>query len=342
MEDQQPFVNQWVDRAVREFDRNPLCAQLLRRLARESKSPFVDAALRHLGESCARSAALRLLSSLVAREELVFQRLSDPGEAARTCAINIFNHIFAVDPSFDVRTAKMLPDRDGDNHDIALTGQRGGRLIEVLDDRSDGQRLVPVLSHLVESEDHWLSTRAAIFIGKRIRSAPWAQRVLLGNNDAVRAHAVESIWGVDTPAARSLLHRYMQDESTRVAGNCLVGLHKIGEPGVDEEICSMAVALTPEFRATAAWAMGKVGGPVFIRQLTALAKDENRSVRGLALQSLLDIRRRELPEEPPAFVVEAVPDEPLEAFIEDEPKFELRLDGSSFAAGRARATWFGG
>ena len=346
MDNQQRFVDQWVDRAVAEFNRNPLCAQLLRRLARESREPFVDAALRHLGESSARSAAQRLLSSLVAREQAVFRRLSDPGEAARTRAMNTFLNIISVDPSFDIRMAKMLPDREGNNHDVALTGARGGRTIEVLDDGSKGQRLVPILSHLVESHDHWLSTRAALFIGRRIRNTAWAQRMLERTDDGVRAHAVEAMWGVDTPGARALLYHYVQDGSSQVAGNCLVGLHRLGEKGIDEEICSMAVALNPEFRATAAWAMGKIGDPVFLRQLTTLARDHDGSVRSLALHSLVGIRLAarttvDAPAVPVAEPVQLTPETNVEEVTQTEPEFDLRLDGSSFATGRSRSAWFG-
>jgi hypothetical protein len=324
---------------------------LLRRLARESKEPFIEAALRHLGESCTKSAAQRLLSSLVAREPVVFQRLSDPGDAARTRAGNTFLNILAVDSSFDVRVAKMLPDRDGHNHHVAITGERGGRTIEVLDDGSRGQRLVPLLSHLVESADPWLSTRAARFIGRRIRSAAWAGRVLEQSDERLRVPAVESIWGVDTPAARALLYRYVQDGSSQVAANCLAGLHMLGEEGIDEEICSMAVALNPEFRATAAWAMGKIGDPVFSRQLTALAKDENQQVRGVALHSLIAIRRAEAeqrPEESRTMIPEPLAEREAPPFVSNEfvqnepvfelpPDFDLRLDGSSSAAGRGRS-----
>jgi hypothetical protein len=98
--------------------------------------------------------------------------------------------------------------------------------------------------------------------------------------------------------------------------------------------------------------MGKIGDPVFIRQLTALAKDETRRVRGVALRSLIAIRRAEQTKPAQAPLEECTVPGPVEesaaeAFVQGGPIFELppdfdvRLDGSSFAAGRGRAARFG-
>jgi hypothetical protein len=334
MQLQQALIDRWLDRAVSEFNGNPLCAQLIRRMAREHKTEFALAALRHLGNTAEMCVAFRLLATLLLREPMVFERISEPAREP-TVALNIFSKLFAVDPAFDIRLARMLPDRFGLNHQ-AYVGMRGGRTIEVLDDGSCGTRLVPLMSHLVDSPDPWLCSRATLFLGKRIRTAHWTERQLKRSDNRLRATAVESLWGVNTPAARSLLYRYLQDGSGRVAGNCLVGLHLLGERGIDEEICSMAVADNPQFRIAAARAMGRIGDPVFLRQLAELVRDKDREVRGTALRSLLDVRRQtySAPDETETAQEQLCEQEPevIKSGIEPELAFDLRLDGTSFAS----------
>jgi hypothetical protein len=361
MDRTQEFVDHWLDRAMEEFDDNPLCSTLIRRLAQESPEPFAQAALRHLGQP-GQSTALTLLAGLMLRDNAVFEFLAQPGKKALERARFVIGRLMLLDPSFDVKVAKQLPDRTGVNQATALTGVRGARILEILDEVSRGRRLVPLLAHLPESTDPLLSEKATLFIGRRVQSAAWAEKQMDAPDPKVRANAIESIWGVDTPAARTLLERCKKDRSDKVAGNGFVGLHMLGDPGIVEEIQSMAVASNTKARATAAWTMGRIADPSFADQLASLVKDEDENVRGTALQALLGLRREEaikiaaapklaevkVVEEVVVAVAEKEPEviavEPPEAEAPEPepamPVFELRLDGSNFRAAPSRFTSF--
>ena len=332
METNQEFVDKWLDRAVQDFDRNPRCAQLIRRLAEENPDSFATAVVRQFGQS-GQSAALRYLATLLARDKSVFETLSEPGSASKERSHSALRRILAVDPSFDVKLAKQLPDSTGANHGHALKGARGARALDLLDKNSQSEQVVPILSHLVDSEDPRLSAGTALLVGRRTHNPEWVER-LLGNDDArVRANAVESLWGEGSAGAHRVLEAAQTDESNRVVGNSLVGLNRMGDPGVLEQVIRMAENPSPRFRATAAWAMGMIGHNAFLPYLTAMVRDGDEAVRRVALRSLIGLRRAEgeKPTEKPAEKPpEATAAEP--AVETPDMIFDLRLDGSNFSA----------
>ncbi len=104
---------------------------------------------------------------------------------------------------------------------------------------------------------------------------------------------MESIWGLKSPTAQTLLEVCAGDSSSHVAGNALVGLHRLGKPGIVEQINSMVNGATHNVRSTAAWTMGRIGDSAFVDPLTELLRDDHPEVRGAALRSLLQIRKAE-------------------------------------------------
>ena len=50
----------------------------------------------------------------------------------------------------------------------------------------------------------------------------------------VRAGVVEGLWGVSTAAAQSHLWASLKDKNNRVVGNVLIGLHHLGECGMND------------------------------------------------------------------------------------------------------------
>jgi HEAT repeat protein len=163
------------------------------------------------------------------------------------------------------------------------------------------------------------------------------------NDPSVRANAVESIWGLKSPTAQTLLEVCTGDSSSHVAGNALVGLHKLGKPGIVEQINSMASGANHTVRSTAAWTMGRIGDSAFVDPLTELMRDDHPEVRGAALRSLLQIRKAEaaapevvplVVEEPPVpevapevIMPEDVTDVEPDAASEPTIEMDIRLDG---------------
>lgn len=343
----QLLINIYLERAIAEFNTNPLSARLIRRMANEVPDLFVAAAMKYL-DSADQSSAHHFLASLMMRQESVYEEIANPARGPLARSLNLFRRLCKLDPCFDVKLARKLPDRTGQNHAEAFDRARTCRVLDILHETSVGRRLLPILGHLVESMDSVVAAKATLFVGKRMQNPDWAARQMTRDNpEDVRANAVESLWGVQSASAQSLLENCVTDESVRVAGNALVGLHKLGKPGILEQITEMVSAETPESRTTAAWTMGKIGDSAFADPLAGLLKDEHPEVRSVALQSLLQLRKTEaaareeaakrtppLPEVP----VRKPSDAAVSHVVEDyaEPKSEepvidmdIRLDGSS-------------
>jgi hypothetical protein len=334
------IVEKYVDRAVAEFDTNALAKMFLRRLSNESPEQFLPEAMRHL-RSSENSNALKFLAMLALRHEEVTGYLANPAVATAEIAQRLFKRFIEVDPSFDVRMARMLPDRSFTNHHVALSGARAIRALDILDRQSRGRRLLPILGHLPSAEDNKVAAKATLFVGSRVQSPEWVSRLLSRPDQRIRANAVESLWGVNMPSAIDLLEQCVEDKNNRVMGNALVGLHVVGHRSIDSELQSLSRNPSPDRRSTAAWAMGKVADGQWSAELTRLVKDEHPMVRGTALRSLLSLRRTE-DSDPEAAAAEMAAAAPkvkqavveLVAEVIQPSRPELRLDGSSFRARR--------
>lgn len=322
----QAIVDQWLDRAVEGFREDHQCARTIRRLAAERPEEFARSALRHLtGKPPAeaeegRLTALRLIATLLARNPNVYSLLTEESTAESGAGLAAFRRMLEVDPLFDVKLAKQLPDRTGINHAGALKSAKGSRALQLLDAGSRGQRLVFSLLHLTESDDTRLCSKATLFVGRRVNNPAWTRRQLNKGDERVRANALESLWGRADEESRRVMQMCVRDGSNRVAGNAVVGLHMTGERGTRDEVLLMATTREARFRATAAWAMGRFGEEQYIESLGALCLDDSEMVRRAATQSLLAIRGPEKIE-PEIEAAQAEPVAHLEAVAvaEEEP-----------------------
>ena len=102
----------------------------------------------------------------------------------------------------------------------------------------------------------------------------------------VRANAVESLWGVETPEARTLLNFAASDANNRVVGNALLGLYYLGDSSVLAEVIKLAGHESALFRATAAWMMGETGDPRFTDALRRMITESDPAVRKRAFAAL--------------------------------------------------------
>ncbi len=287
------MMEKYLQRAIDEFDVNPLASKLMRRLANEGPELFYTVAVKHLN-SLEQSNALRALAVLLVRQDTLPDRLVSPAYSTRESAIKLFRRFLEVDPSFDVRLARKLPGRSYWNHAFAFDGLRSARALDILDETSQGRRLLPILGHLPESDDPRISSKATLFVGRRVQNPAWTKRQLERKDQRIRANAVEALWGVTTPPAVQLLEQCVSDANNRVVGNSLVGLHIAGREDAQREVMTLSRGSKPALRCTAAWAMGKIAVPTFTRRLTELVRDEQPQVRSTALRALMDIRRMEV------------------------------------------------
>ena len=331
MSTEEELVKDCVARTVTEFETNPAAGRTLRRFADEMPGVFTEAAIALLLKE-KDSPGCRYLCTLLLKNPDLFNQLSNPRQYTRQQAVILGRHLLKADPSLDLRLAKQLPGRESVDQWDTLQGSAAERALDILDEISPGRRLVPVVSHLTRHPDRLISSKAALFVGKRLQNLAWATRMIAESPDArVRANAIESVWGVDTPEIVELFWRCVNDRNNRLVGNAIVGLRLAGVTAVDDVIKRYARDYKPEFRMTSAWAMGKIGDAVFIPELSPLVKDENPGVRSAALRALQNIRKHEkriekAPE--PAAMPEPANEEPAAEPLAKVPvPFAPQLDG---------------
>jgi len=332
-------IENYVDRAVQEFDANPVAKGFLRRLADEKPETFLTIAMRHLGSDEV-SSAHNFLATLAVRHEDITDYLANPSTTTREVAQKLFRRFLAVDHSFDVKLARKLPDRYFSNDHGALTGTRATRALDILDYNSQGRRLLPILGHLPNSPDANLAAKGVLFVGRRVQNPAWSSQLLSRPDARIRANAVEALWGMETPSAIQILEQCLEDKNNRVQGNALLGLHLARRPGVETQVISLSRTTSAPHRSTAAWVMGRMEQERWIDVLTQMVRDEHPQVRSRALRSLQELRRLTIIPESAAATVPEMPAAESQIVQPDIPVIvpvtlmpTLRLDGASFKVG---------
>jgi len=274
---------------MRNFDRDGVTSRrLIDELLQVSPDMFRDAAMQVL-KAADDSRAVQCLIGVLVAHGLLLSVLCHPA-LSHDQVLVVARIAQRVDPTAEATIAKSLAD-SVISKDPDVRPKDAGRLLEVLGEISDGNRILPSLLRLVRHPDPHLRSKAVKMIGNGTRSAKWVQGRLAESDSRVRANAIESLWGVDSPDARELLHASVRDGDNRVAGNAMVALHRIGDSGVIPDFFRMAEHDSARFRVTAAWAMGESADPRFSEILARLLRDTHPPVRTRALASLGRIKK---------------------------------------------------
>lgn len=275
--------------AIKDFRQSLASTRVIRRFATETPELFCTAALSILNTPDD-SMGQKYLSTLLLKQTALLHRLSDPAAFEKGEAIRLFKQLLSVDRSLDVRLAQSLPREDKGQQASSVSIRRIERVLDILDEVSNGRRIVTVLGHLVHHPHPRVSAKANLVIGKRLQNVEWTERMLTNTEDPrVRANAIETLWGLDTDQAKALFTAYVRDSDNRVAGNALFGLHLIGEE-TKSDLLEMSTDGRANFRRTAAWTMGKIGDAHFVDILKGMIHDDDPAVRGTALRALVNIR----------------------------------------------------
>ena len=269
---------------MRNFDRDGVTSRrLINELLSASPELFRDAAVQVL-KTADDSRAVQCLIGVLVAHGLLLPVLCHPA-LSREQVLVVARIAQRVDGTAESAIAKGLADSVISN-DPGVRPKDAGRLLEVLSEISDGSRILPSLMRLLRHPDPHLRSKAVKMIGCGTRNAKWVQGRLAETDPRVRANAIESLWGVDTPEARQLLQSSVHDGDNRVAGNALVALHRIGDSGVIADFFRLAAHDSQRFRVTAAWAMGEAADPRFSETLARMLRDGHPPVRTRALASL--------------------------------------------------------
>ena len=133
-------------------------------------------------------------------------------------------------------------------------------------------------------------SKAALLLGRGNVNVGRVRRFLTSQDARLRANAVESLWGMNTPQARALFWDATADSNRRVAINALVGLCKAGDAEARRKLVDLIYGDDPVSRRAAVWAMGKLGDPEFAQILAPLQNDPDENMRKMAAQSLALLR----------------------------------------------------
>jgi hypothetical protein len=289
-------IEKYIQQSVDEFDSNPLAPEFMQKMLDAEPDLFCEVAMKHLN-SDERSNAHRFLAAILARRHDLLDRLTSPGFATRESAVTLFKRFYEVDPLFDIKLAQKLPQCGYGDRAGVLDSAHSARALDVLDQTSEGTRLLRILSPLTGSEDPRIAAKATLFIGRRLQNPAWTRSQLNRKDQRVRANAVEALWGANSLPAIRLLEQCTHDMNNRVVGNSLVGLYLAGSgearEDAQQEVMTLSRSKSWELRSTAAWAMGRLATPAFKPRLAELVRDPQPLVRGAALRALMVVRRLE-------------------------------------------------
>jgi hypothetical protein len=337
---EQERLTEFLVRTIATFDQNRANAAILRKFASEAPAQFLESGLNMLAKA-SDTAGYRYLAVQLAEMPQLFGMICDPWKYSLEQAVCIASHLLKVEPGFDTKLARLAGRRGITSADSLRAGV-AERALDILDRISVGKRVTPILNHLTEHPDPRISAKAALLLGKRVNNEAWARRIVTEEaNPRLRANALESAWGSTAPTLIELFQECLGDEDNRVVGNAIVGLHLAGNPDVQQIVQKFAEDFAPEFRMTAAWAMGKLGDAVFVPILTPLIKDIHPGVRRAALRALHGIRQIDKRLEEAKAEAAAAQNDGAQADGQAGPEDEeapdvqvnLRLNGSSFAPG---------
>ena len=281
-------VNELLHKLLKSFDHQPATSsRLMRELMEKDQPAFLAAALSALRQT-AGNRAYRYLIALLAGNDCLAGCVRDLA-ASLPAALAVARLGMQIDPTLDLTLARGLTET-GEN--TSRSELETIRMLEILSEISDGPRLLPLLTSVLQSPNPRIRSKAALLIGRRRQSARWVAQRQEETDPRVRANAIEALWGVADENARQVLWEASQDGNNRVAGNALIGLYRLGDPRSIGKAVEMAAHPDARFRVTAAWAMGQLADPRFAAALGRMLADADGAVRGRAFQSLSGLRRR--------------------------------------------------
>lgn len=265
---------------LKRYGANPAeAARNIRELTAKAPEKVVDTLL-PLFEAEGWGEATPFLAKLLGNYDASAAKVCDPA-APLDSSVRVAKMLMQHESRFDARLAKSLLNS---GHVSEAARHRG---LVVLEKLGSGARLIPILIQFLRDPDGRIRSKAALMFGQTIVSRGIMERLMGDTNARVRANFVEGLWNHTASDCRPLFRRALADPDNRVAGNALVGLHRLGEVhDVIRHVGKMALHPEPPFRAAAAWVMGQTGEPRYTTVLRHMVRDSDPLVRRNALRSL--------------------------------------------------------
>ena len=283
-----------LNRAIDEFTATPMAAgKAMRDLFRESDpQAFLEAAIPFVRSSPERPGTQYLLTLLLLND-LILTPLIDPAIFSFDEAIAIARQLVKIEPILDIKMMRRLLESRGNTDDLykRVDNTKGIRLLEIMAAVSDGARILPVMSQLLRHSNPKIRSKAALLVGRTNKNCKWVEQRLGESDPRVRANAVESLWGLESPDAKSVFWGAVNDPDNRVAGNALMGLYRLGEPASIPLMVDMLSHAQSDFRGSGIWLMGETGDPRFLSVLARTISDPDPQVRALAFRAIAKLKQ---------------------------------------------------
>lgn len=84
-------------------------------------------------------------------------------------------------------------------------------MLDILAEISDGPRLVPLLTNLLQYPDPRIRSKVTLLMGRRNQNSRWVEQRKEETDPRVRANAIEGLWGAEDDAARRVLWEASHD-----------------------------------------------------------------------------------------------------------------------------------
>ena len=232
----------------------------MRRLQSTDPTGFVLAAARLLtSPDFEKTAAAEYLTWLITTSNSLADPLLDENLVPFPVAVAMARGISAVEPLLDARLMrKMLGNAGGDP--AAVPTGIALRVLKIIEAISDCSRITVYLMQLERHRSAEVRSQTALLLGRGNVKLRRVRNFLASEDDRLRANAVESLWGLNTPQSRDILRDCASDRHRRVAINALIGLCKAGESNARNRLIELSAGDDQVSRRAAVWGMVRCSG----------------------------------------------------------------------------------
>jgi len=263
-------------------------ARAIREMREKDAEGFTAAAVDILRDSPEEAGTKFLLALLLAQPN-GHELICDPDLFTPEQSLALVNQAKTLDSQVEVKLAKILSSGPLNTERLANLATR---IMDILDRSADPMTVLPALRQLLQCPNPRVRSKAALLIGRISRNPQWAKLTDPLQDQRVVANAIESLWGLDSPAAKAAFREAANDPRNRVAGNGAIGLYVAGDQHGITALFRLSRHKEASFRATSAWSMGRFGDPRFMQRLEELTKDPDEMVNRAATKARTRIDAR--------------------------------------------------
>jgi HEAT repeat protein len=271
-----------------------MAARAIRELRETDPRAFLEGAVQILRESAVTTdggenpGAKYLLSMLLARPDAL-ECICDPELFSGPESLALIHQAKTLEPQLETSLARLaarLP------FDTERQANLGTRVLEVLAQISDPTTALPALRQLLECSNARMRSKAALLFGRISRNPKWAKLADPDEDQRVIANSIESLWGLDSEAAKDVFREAVQDSRNRIVGNGAMGLYMAGDLAGAAALFRLSRDEEWVARSTASWCMGRAADARFLPRLGKLIKDPAPGVRTTAFRGVGLVNQR--------------------------------------------------